>query len=360
MYSKETLLEIKKNVIKELEKACVGQPSSFPFISHALSEKPLVKAGEKFQVLSIGGSYFRNSLLQTKDGKLQIIKNTTGALPQFANEDLFLQFILEQIDKTIEHVAVNFAYPLIPIMRHNILDGILQNGSKEHEFDGMIDKTIGRLIEEHIMHKWDKQIHAAVANDTMCLLLSGLMNHTWDTLAAGIVGTGLNFAIFTDKNIAVNLEAANFKKFPPTDEAIEIDKYSISPGSAMYEKEIAGAYLYRHFNIHIQKKEIDHPLLKSTDELDALSRSNIPQISALAKSILDHSAILVGTQIAGILEFCKRDLTFIMQGSMYWNANEYSKTVSETVQQLTSEYKASYIDIKDSDIFGAAELLLHD
>jgi Mn2+/Fe2+ NRAMP family transporter len=41
-----------------------------------------------------------------------------------------------------------------------------------------------------------KQVHGrtirvVVANDVICLLLSGLISHEWDTIAAGIVGTGL-------------------------------------------------------------------------------------------------------------------------------------------------------------------------
>lgn len=360
MYTTEMLLHIKHNVVEELTKAHKGHPSSFPFIKHSLSEKPLVKAKETFQAISIGGTYFRNTLLQTKNRKLHIIKNNMGVLPAFNTKNEFLTFIEEQIEKTIEHVAINFAYPLIPIMRHNILDGILQTGSKEHTFEGMIDKTVGRLIEEYIHHKWKKKISVAIANDTMCLLLSGLLDHPWQTLAAGIVGTGLNFAIFLDKHTAVNLESANFKKFPLTEEAMTIDKHSISSGNALYEKETAGAYLYQHFNIYVKKNNIPHQRLESTDELDTLARAHIPEISKLAQSFLDHSAVLVGAQIAGILEFCKRDLTFIMQGSMYWNAHQYAQTVSHTVGQLTHDYSAKYIDIKDSDIYGAAELLLHD
>lgn len=357
MYTPETLLEIKRNVINELDKAKARQPSSFPFIRHSLSQKSLIQGDEIFQVLVIGGTFFRTALLKQTNGTLTIIKDNTGPLPVFDTGAQFLKFVEQHIDRSITYLALNFAYPLTPIMRHNILDGILQSGSKENQFQGMIDKTIGRLIEEHIEHTWNKNIHVAVANDTTCLLLSGLTITSWNLLAAGIVGTGLNFAFFLDKQTAVNLEAAEFNTFPQSMEGYEIDQKSTVPGAALYEKEVSGVYLYKHFNIHIKKNNLQYEPINSTEELDLKARANIPEISSLAQSYLDHSAALVAAQVAGIMEFCKRDLTFIMQGSLYWKGNLYAETVKKTVQSLSSDYKADYVNIINSDVLGAAKLI---
>mgnify|MGYP001571701815 CR=1 FL=1 len=51
MYTTETLLSIKQNVIDELTLAKDGRFSSFPFIKHSLARKPLVKEHELFQML---------------------------------------------------------------------------------------------------------------------------------------------------------------------------------------------------------------------------------------------------------------------------------------------------------------------
>ena len=109
-------------------------------------------------------------------------------------------------------------------------------------------------IEQYVEHKYHKKIIASTANDTICLLLSGLIDHPWSKIAGGIVGTGLNFAIFLDEHTSVNIEAANFDKFICSDECKEIDSESAKPGAALFEKETAGAYLYRHFNIILEKK----------------------------------------------------------------------------------------------------------
>ena len=276
MYSTSTLLEIKKNVVNELIEAKEGRPSSFPFIRHSLSQKTQIQADETFQVLVIGGSFYRNALLKTENGKVKIIKDDSGELPIFNTASDFLTFIEKQFDRSIRHIALNFAYPLTPILRHNILDGILQSGSKEHRFAGMIDKTVGRFVEEHIQQKWNQEIHVAITNDAICVLLSGLLQNSWQSLAAGIVGTGLNFAIFLDEYTAVNLEAANFNKFTPSEEGIEIDNHSVSPGNALYEKETSGAYLYQHFNQYLKKNNIKFLPLISTDELDNLTYKKFP------------------------------------------------------------------------------------
>ncbi len=359
MYSTETLLEIKKNVVSELIEAQHGRPSSYPFIRHSLSQTTQIQADETFQTLVIGGSFYRNALLKKDEGKPKIIKDESGELPIFNTANLFLKFIEQQLDKSVRHIAINFAYPLTPILRHNILDGILQSGSKEHKFAGMIDKTVGRFIEEHIKESWNKEIHVAITNDAICLLLSGLLQNSWQSLAAGIVGTGLNFAIFLDEFTAVNLEAANFNKFPQSEEGVEIDNHSVLPGQAKYEKETSGAYLYQHFNHYLKKHNLNFLPLISTEELNGLTYQKIPKISELAQSFLNRSAQLVAAQIAGVLEFSKRDLTFIMQGSLIWNGHGYFQMLNDTVQLLSSTYNAKYIQIKDSDIFGAAELFIH-
>ncbi|KKS78879.1 MAG: hypothetical protein UV54_C0048G0001, partial [Candidatus Beckwithbacteria bacterium GW2011_GWA2_43_10] len=55
------LKEITSNFQKEIKAGLNKKPSSLPFIVHRLSPTPLVKDGELFQVLKIGGSISQNS-----------------------------------------------------------------------------------------------------------------------------------------------------------------------------------------------------------------------------------------------------------------------------------------------------------
>ena len=251
----ETLKSITGNFVTELEKAKNGIKTSLPFIRHQLSLKPKVKKGEVFQVLRIGGSIYQNALVKRVHGKIAIVKSTQKPLPIFATQEIFLKFIDKTLNPDVAHLALNFAYPMEPVSRDGYLDGRLVAGIKEHSFTGLVGTLVGETIEKHIKNKYHRTVHAAIANDTVCLLLSGLTQFRWQGLVGGIIGTGVNFAIFLDEGTIVNLESAEFNKFPQTPEGKLIDKASKLPTSHLFEKEIAGGYLYQHFNIRLHNAE---------------------------------------------------------------------------------------------------------
>ena len=155
---------------------------------------------------------------------------------------IFLNFIEKALRPDITYLALNFAYPMSPVSRDGYLDGNLIMGTKEHSFEGLVGKNIGETIEKYIFDTLKRKIHVAIANDTVCLLLSGLTQYRWNGLVGGIVGTGLNFAIFLDEATIVNLEAANFDKFEQSPEGKLIDQASARPNSALFEKETSGGY----------------------------------------------------------------------------------------------------------------------
>jgi hexokinase len=258
---------IQSNFIHELQDAQDGKKTSLPFIVHEIPSSSLVKEGELFEVLVIGGSIWKKAILQKTKTGIGIIKKETERSVDFKNEKDFLEFIDNEAKDNIQVLALNFAYPLKPIFKNGRLDGKLLAVSKERSFHGLIGKKIGFEIEKYILEKRKKsreagsrfarKIIVSLANDTICLLLSGLIKYSFDSLAAGIVGTGLNFAFFLNKNRLVNLESANFDKFPKTAEGQIIDKESNNPHGWVFEKETAGAYLYKHFNILIKDRKID-------------------------------------------------------------------------------------------------------
>ncbi len=352
------LTAIKDAFVNELRQAAQGVKTSLPFISHTLSTHSLVKPGEQFQVLVIGGSYYQQAVMQAEGTKLTIISRTQGAQPVFTTKQHLMDFILTLIDKEIHTIAINFAYSLTPVNREGRLDGALQFGSKENTFEGLVGEQIGEQVEQFLAEKTGSKFYVTAANDTICLLLSGLTSHRWSELAAGIVGTGLNFALFESVQHAVNLESGSFDKFTQSEAGREIDHLSAVPGDAIYEKEVSGAYLFRHFNYEIKKKGIAMDPIGSSQQLDFLVTAPTEEIATIAKQTLQHSAQLVGAQVAGILEYQQRDLVFVMQGSMYWKGYKYKETVDEAVKMLCPHYKATYINILQSDLFGAAKLII--
>lgn len=342
--------------LKELQQSDLGNKTSLPFIINQIPSSPLVKENTLFQVFIVGGSNFQKALVKKQNEKFEILKQEQKNQTIFKTKSQFLSFIEQEIEHNIEVISLNFAYPLQPVFEEGKLDGILLNGSKEHIFDGLVGKKVGFEIEQYIAQKQKRKIKVTIANDTICLLLAGLTRYNSEELAAGIVGTGLNFALFLNKEKVVNLEAANFSKFTPSEEAKQIDNFSEHPGKALFEKETAGAYLYKHLNIIIKKGKIDFPLLSSTENLNELASKNTPLVSEIAQKLLDRSAQLVACQVAGIIEFKKRDMIFVMEGSLFWKGNKYKETLEKTVTNLTN-YKVQFIEIPNSGILGAAKLL---
>ena len=232
----------------ELHMAADGYPTSLPFIRHHLPKATLVKDGEIFQVIVSGGSCFQKATFRKKGDELELLSNSEGDQPRFDTKRRFFEFLTSHLEPNVSVLALNFANPLTPTTRDDILDGILTRGTKENDFAGLVGKTIGQEYEKYIKEKQDRDIKVACANDTICLLMSGLVDYPRMQLAAGIVGTGLNFAIFLDELTAVNLESSNFDKFELSDAAKAVDAASSQKGMSVYEKEVSGAYLHQHLN----------------------------------------------------------------------------------------------------------------
>lgn len=352
------LKTIQNNFAQELRDAQAGKKTSLPFIKHTLPDSPLVSTDEVFQVLVIGGSVCKKALVRKTDGAIEIVKQETHPQPRFTSKEIFLSFIEKAVDKNVKTLAINFAFPLKPVFEDKKLDGIFLAGSKEHVFEGMIGAQIGKLIEEHLYNARKQKLRVSVANDTICLLLSGLTEHHWNQLAAGILGTGLNFAIFLDQTTAVNLEAANFDKFPQSSEGKEIDASSARPGTALLEKETSGAYLYMHFNKLLKKRGVQHKAISSTHELKNMAlEEKDTEASGIARELLGYSAGLLSSAIAGIIQFQERDLIFVMDGSFFWEGRVFVNLVEHDLKQLIPSRNVTFASIKDSTILGAAKLV---
>lgn len=356
------LKTIQENFTKELHLANSGTKTSLPFILHQLPEKPLVQDGEEFFVLVIGGSIYQSAVCRKEKGQTIIIKKESGTNPPFKSNIDFLEFCETHIPQNTRYVSLNFAYPMAPVFRNgNILDGRLTGGSKEYTFDGLVGKVVGEEVEKNILEKRNQKVIVSVANDTVCELLSGLSNvNKPEYLACGIVGTGINFAFFLNKTLAVNLEAANFDKFTLSEYAKKIDETSVAPGTALFEKETSGAYLYQHFNLFTKEKGIDLTI-ETTKDLDEYSKKcdigEDGETCKFASELLDRSAALIAAQVAGITMYRDTDMNFIMAGSLFWKAINYKDTVQRYVKKLIPQHTVTFILVESCEIYGAAKLI---
>lgn len=345
------LQKITANFVKELKLSAKGEPTSLPFLIHEFSPIPLAAEGEKFQVLKVGGSIGQNALVVKKGKEILVKAIEEERLPLFSTGKAFLSYVKSHLRKNINYLAINFAYPMKAVWENNRLDGILTNGSKEHAFTGLVGRQVGLAVQKFVYEKFHREIMVAVANDTICLTLSGLTKASAENVAGGIVGTGLNFAFFLNERQLVNLEAANFDKFTQSPEAKIIDEQSLQPKDALFEKEVSGAYLFQHYNIQT------HGKLTATHELDKVARGEKPGDKQVARELFRQAAQLTACQMAGIVRFKKRPMVFVMEGSLFWVGYNFRKTVAETVKLLVPEWPVTFRAIKDCGIVGAAKLV---
>lgn len=356
-YSQKELAQIQENFLKELKEAENGKDVSLSYITHEVPKTPLVKNGETFQIIVIGGSVFKKALLKKENDTLILLSRVEMPQPRFLTKEDFLKVIHAELDPNVSKVAVNFAYPMKPVFENGKLDGILLRGVKENTFKGLIDQKIGESIENFMKQEFDRSITVSVANDAICLLLSGLTQFTSNDIAGGIVGTGMNFALFQNENNLVNLEAANFNNFPQTDEGKFVDKHSAHPGTQLLEKEISGGYLYKQFNYLMEREGIACPPITSTADLDEMAQSYNTQIADVANMLIEKSAALVACVMSGIAEYKGTDTVFIMEGSLFWNANRYKDLVKETLLHLAPSRNITFGKVEDSPIYGGAKLI---
>lgn len=345
-------------VVQELQKGKTGEQTSYRYIPHTFSSHPLVSDDEQFQVLIIGGSVYKSALLTRHDGNIKVISQQQGQQSLFDTEATFLSFVMEKINPTVRVVGMNFAYALDPVFEKGRLDGIMVGGNmKDNAFTGLENKPLGSTIERFIKDKRDQTIIVSAANDTICLLLSGLTQYKPNQVAAGIVGTGMNFALFENETKMINLESAHFDKFELSQEAKVIDEHSPNKGSALTEKEVAGAYLHKLFNEGIDMRGIKHPYISSTEQIDEIAEKDTGEAGILANALLERSAGLVAAQVAGITQFLGHDTAFVMEGSLFWKGYKYREHVERFVREIIPQYSVSYIHIPDSGIFGGAKLV---
>lgn len=353
----QTLKTITQSFVSELKQAKKKHKTSLPFIIHQIPKTPLVKEKEMFQVIKIGGSILQKSLVQKHGKDVRIRTLIEERLPVLNTKDTLLSIIDKHFDPRVSVLVLNFAYPMQPVFEHKKLDGVLCAGSKEHALQGLVGQKIGATIEMYIRSKYDREIRVSVANDAICLTLAGLTKHPAHVLAGGIVGTGVNFAFFLDDTHIVNLESANFDAFDQSPEGKVIDAQSLSKGKALFEKEVAGGYLFHHLNILFAKNKIRHPSVESTHHLDRLARGDIHTVSKLAQGLFRHSAALIACQIAGITQFMGYDMVFIMEGTLFWAGWRYKRMVEQYVKQLVPQYTVTFEEIRDCGIIGAAMLV---
>lgn len=323
--------------------------TSIPFVVVDLPQSKFISEEEKFGVIILGGTKGEIAVCRKSSNGFQIEDQEKDiSLPTFTTTDQLASFFAGCLQELPEKIVINAAYHMKPIIRDGKLDGELQRLGKTLKIDSLLHKPFGEEIEKALTKQTGKQSKVAVANDGVCLLLSGRNEYQEDELAFGIIGTGLNFGFFLTNNQPVILESHAFKF--PDNSSPTMKKFGDS-----FSRQTSGRHLYQRFNQTVQELGLSHQGLHSTEELNSLGDNNTPILSEIARRVLRRSAQLSACQIAGIANFKERDMTFVMEGSLYGKGHGYKSTLEETVKQLCS-YNVRFTEVANSGVVGAMNL----
>lgn len=358
-YTMEELQRIRTTMVAELQAAAAGENTSFTYATHHLDQlkRGLVAPGEAAQVIVIGGSNLICALIRREDGDNLVERVKKTELPPLRDRETLLSLLYETLDPHVRAVAINFAYPITACYREGKLDGRLLHGTKEHAMKGLEGHCVGEAFEQYVEEQDGRSLDVVVANDTVCLVLAGLEDAFPNELIGGVIGTGVNFGLFTTGKTVVNLEAGGFATFSQTDTGKEIDAASNQPGVHRWEKEVAGGYLYKHYNIYA--RQLGYREVTSTVHLSNLSLDETPE-GILARAVLHRSARLAATQMAALFDFKdQKHATFVIEGTLFWNGWNYKQMVYDCLEELGITLGlVRVIKIERSYLLGAARLLL--
>lgn len=357
-YSQQDLAQISHSFTNELHNATTGKKTSLAFLENPLSQIDLQKSDDVVQVMSIGGTLCKTAYVQKHDNACEFTEYDIVSIPLFDSKEHFLTFIENHIKPDTTILALNFAYPLQPVLRKGYTDGILVRSTKEHMFQGLVGESVGLSIEEMFSQNHNRTLKVVTANDTICLALSGLEVAPWDKIVGGIVGTGTNMGFFTTEHSIVNLESGNFDKLTPTESGIYVDSISTNPSKHLFEKEVSGAYLYQHYNYYVNKIDPDAPKVQMSTELSAIDPSDKERYD-LVNQLVKRSASLFAAQIAGMITYKHQDhLSFVMEGSVFWDIPQYVQAVYEQLNNFHIPSESfSFHHIKNSNLEGGARLV---
>jgi len=394
------LVKYAKLFQKELIAALHNQRSSLPAILNPIYKLP---PNPGFGVaVAIGGTNGYVSVFKIlKKGTIKFLNRKPFFLAKKTTKDNLFHLITQNIlavaglRKKVLPIGIGFAYPLKPLIHHKFIDGELLYMSKGRNIEGLVGKKIGQEYHKFLKDKYKIDTTVAVANDAICLLLGG------DGIeVAGVVGTGLNFAYwdnrqsiapiklselanFSQREVAVNIESKNFDKIKGTPLRDIVDEVSTDAGYSLAEKEVSGAYLHQIFNTGKDRLlGKNFATLSSTDQLNdilsfagytpgrshsatpsrwpnGLLEGELEPARLFAERILHRSAQIVAIQLAGILYKIgktKGIVSVIMEGGVFWKARNYPALVNLYLNMILPEAIPSFARLFGSSRRGIAIL----
>lgn len=330
------------------------QSSDFAWIQTPFPQ-PLLSKNTPFLGVVIGGSGVTIARMWDTDQGLDYEIQTQISLPHWTSISEMAEYIGEHLSPDIAVVALNFAFPISSFLRDKKLDATLIRSTKSGVFHESIDTPIGQTCEQIFQEHVNRHISVSLANDTSCLLLAGQEQAQTSDILGLIVGTGFNMAFLDDQSHLINLESGNMSNldFPQTTHYIDIKSHN--PGAQLFEKTVAGYYLYQHYNYQISE---ELKAISSTQELSYKAQYGNPEEQTLAQTLLQQSATYVAAHLAALAEYRQySEVSVMAEGSLIIKGYQYQDMVSKIYHTLTP-IPLTWYNHEQSSLLGCAKLVV--
>ncbi|MBR0496563.1 MAG: hexokinase [Treponema sp.] len=257
-YTDLDLSSLTKDFLQDMDNGLSGKKSFQDMIKTYIDPSSIAMREKSVIVIDAGGTNFRSSLVTfANDGSFTVSQFEKTRMPgtegELSKKDFFAKIAsnISRFKDCCDEICFCFSYAMT-ITEDK--DGILDNFSKEVKAPEVVGSHIGAELKNALKEQgWTKIPQVILLNDTASALLAGTgsTSKKYSSYIGFILGTGLNAAFVqpakaeynTTKNQIIVCESAKFGGFKNSEFDINLDKKSVAPGVAPYEKLCSGAYL---------------------------------------------------------------------------------------------------------------------
>ena len=231
--------------LSEMEKGLLHEPSSLRMIPTYVRLGGKVSDRDAAVVLDAGGTNFRSALVsgrgEIKDRLNRPMPGTRGEVGKTEFYEVFAEEVRRLRGRaTVSRIGWCFSYTCEATPD---LDARLLEWSKNIRAPSIVGDFVGRELVSRI-----GKGSVAIVNDTVATLLAGKSKEgtrEYGSYIGFILGTGTNAAYVEPSlgGMVVNSESGAFDKIAQSDFDRAADAKNERPGTFVFEKMIAGAYL---------------------------------------------------------------------------------------------------------------------
>ena len=329
-------------------------------------------------VIDIGGTNVRAALVEMDQGQARIVDGPVQSQVETGREHPVSaeQFFRSQAELAsqlkvppLTPVGYCFSYPAATT---SDVDAKLLAWTKGIRIPDVVGTAVGARLRRELKEQGMQPGRLVVLNDTVAALLAGVSEcgADFDRFIGLIAGTGYNMAGFMptckvtkldpreyrSDEIAINLEAGNFR--PPFATVWDdmLDAASDNPERQRFEKASSGFYL--PFLYQTIARDIGLPLdgfdpMLGTGHLLKLA---LEQKDELAQAVLNRSARLIAAATAGFMQAMGPGRCAItVEGSRFWKDPTMVFSFAPLIEKLChSDQKFQVCRVEYANLFGAA------